>query len=45
MISSASRFTDKAFKMAYENDVVMIAALQAMCFLLGVSDRDRDDSD
>ena len=45
MISSASRFTDKAFKMAHEDDVVMIAALQAMCLLLGVSGRYRDDSD
>ena len=45
VISSASRFTDKAFKMAYENDVVLIAGLQTMCFLLGVPDRYRDDWD
>ena len=45
VISSASRFTDKAFKMAYENDVVLIGGLQTMCFLLGVPDRYRDDWD
>ena len=45
VISSASRFTDKAFKMAYENNVVLIAGLQTMCFLLGINDRYRDDWD
>lgn len=43
VISSASGFTDKAEKLAEEHDVVLIGGLQTMCFLLGVSDRYRDD--
>ena len=43
VISSASRFTEKAKELAIENDVVLIGGLQTMCFLLGVPERYRED--
>ena len=43
VISSASRFTDAAQELAAAGDVILIGGLQTMCFLLGVSDRYRDD--
>ena len=43
VISSASRFTDRACKLAAENDVHLIGGLETMCFLLGVTDRYRGD--
>ena len=45
VISSASGFTKETHKQADENDVILIGGLQTMCFLLGVSDRYRDDWD
>jgi len=45
VISSAPNFTPEAQELAVENDVVMICGMQAMCFLLGVADRYRDDWD
>ena len=41
VISSAADFTEKAREEAAANDVVLIAGLQTMCFLLGVPDRYR----
>ena len=45
VISSASGFTWEAHKFAADEDVMLIGALQTMCFLLGVADRYRDDWD
>ena len=45
VISSASRFTDNAHEQATTDNVVLIGGLQTMCFLLGVTDRYRDDWD
>ena len=45
VISSASRFTDEAYERAAANNVVLIGGLQTMCFLLGTTDRYRDDWD
>ena len=43
VISSASEFTEKAKEQAAEKEVVLIGGLQTMCFLLGVSERYRED--
>ena len=43
VISSASRFTEPAKRLAAENEVVLIGGLQTMCFLLGVPERYRAD--
>ena len=45
VISSASGFTWESHKFAADEDVMLIGALQTMCFLLGVADRYRDDWD
>ena len=43
VISSASRFTEKAMDQAAKENVVLIGGLQTMCFLLGVPERYRED--
>ena len=43
VISSASRFTERAKVTAAENNVVLISGLQTMCFLLGFPERYRED--
>ena len=43
VVTSASKFTEKAKKAAAENNVVLISGLQTMCFLLGCPERYRDD--
>ena len=45
VISSASGFTDDAHELATANNVVLIGGLQTMCFLLGATDRYRNDWD
>ena len=45
VISSSSGFTDKAHELAATNNVVLIGGLQTMCFLLGATDRYREDWD
>ena len=45
VISSTSKFTPEAQRLAEENEVILIDGLQTMCFLLGVPDRYRDDWD
>ena len=43
VISSASGFTKEAQTLASDKNVMLIGALQTMCFLLGAADRYRDD--
>ena len=43
VISTASRFTERAQEEAAANGVVLIGGLQTMCFLLGLADRYRAD--
>ena len=45
VISSASSFTEEAQMRAADEDVILIGGLQTICFLLGVTDKYRDDWD